>query len=245
LGNFNASILVEEYRAGVKIGEIRRDMQFIVVPTGGNTLPEFTNIGNLPTDSNGHPYLSILAGQGYNLSLLASDPDTSDVVSLEAFGEPFMFNINGAAFSTAPTGNGNEVQGDFSWYPDNTMAREKPYLVVFRARDNEFTFDEAVFMEVVENTTGIEAPRDLNIGKAYPNPASTSLYIPVTLDKASELNFAIYSFTGAKVKLLGTHHYGAGNHIIQTDPGLAPGAYFLSIEQDGKMVHAEKIMIVR
>jgi hypothetical protein len=44
LGNFVASFLVEEFRAGVKIGEIRRDMQIIVIPAIGSR-PAFASTG--------------------------------------------------------------------------------------------------------------------------------------------------------------------------------------------------------
>ena len=33
IGNYVTTVLVEEYRNGVKIGEIRRDMQLIVLPS--------------------------------------------------------------------------------------------------------------------------------------------------------------------------------------------------------------------
>lgn len=244
LGNFNASVLVEEYRNGGKIGEIRRDMQFIVVAPGGNFLPEFDNFSSIPVGPNGYPFLDIKAGQGYNLRLLASDPNPQDAISLSAYGQPFLFEQNSATFLTNPTGNGNEIQGLFEWYPDATMVRDDPYIVVFRVWDHQFAFDEAVLMKVSLDNTAIDKPIDLDIGRIYPNPTSSSLYIPVGVEKAADLTFTVYSTMGARVQLLGSDHYTAGNHIIKSDLDLAPGAYFLAIEQDGRMVQAQKFVVV-
>ena len=243
LGNFNASVLVEEYRNGSKIGEIRRDMQFIVVAPGGNFLPEFSNFSTIPVNGNGYPFLEIKPGLGYNLRLLASDPNPADAISLSAYGEPFLFEQDAATFTSQPTGLGNEVEGLFSWYPTVSMVRPEPYIVVFRVWDQQFAFDEAVLMQVKMDGTAIENPVDLDLGRIYPNPASSSLYIPVGLEKPSDLTFTVYSYTGAKVQVLGSDHYPAGNHIVRSQLDLAPGAYFLTIEQDGKMVQAQKFMV--
>ena len=243
LGNFNASVLVEEFRNGGKIGEIRRDMQFIVVAPGGNFLPEFDNFSTIPVNPNGYPFLDIKAGQGYNLRLLASDPNPNDILSLSAYGMPFLFEQNQATFVTSQTGNGNEVQGLFEWYPDVSMVRDDPYIVVFRVWDHQFAFDEAVLMKVSLDNTAIDDPIDLAIGQVYPNPAKGSMYIPVSVETASDLTFTVYSYTGARVKVLGTDHYAAGNHIVKTNLDIAPGAYFLAVEQDGKLVQAQKFMV--
>ena len=87
IGNYVTTVLVEEYRNGVKIGEIRRDMQLIVLPSW-NALSMFTNITNIPTNTAGYPYVSISPNQNYQLSLMASDPDINDLIVMEAFGEP-------------------------------------------------------------------------------------------------------------------------------------------------------------
>ena len=48
-------MICEEYRNGLKLGEIRRDMQFIVLPNGN--LPSLSNLNNFTTDSNGIPFV--------------------------------------------------------------------------------------------------------------------------------------------------------------------------------------------
>jgi hypothetical protein len=245
MGNFNASVLVEEYRNGGKIGEIRRDMQFIVVNPGSNRMPQFTNFNNYPRNPDGIVSLAIGTAQGITFSLLASDPNPGDILNMYAYGEAMLLPQNPAKFEATQTGNGNEVEGVFSWYPTVDMAREKPYITVFRIWDEEFAFDESVFLNVLNNT-GIEEPLHLGIGDLYPNPAANSMYIPLTVDKTTEVNFKVYNYAGVQVKSLGSNTYPAGEHVVRADiQDLAAGAYFLTIEQDGKLVQGQKFVIAR
>jgi hypothetical protein len=64
IGNYVTTVLVEEYRNGVKIGEIRRDMQLIVLPAW-NVRSMFTSIANIPTNAASYPYVSISPNQNY------------------------------------------------------------------------------------------------------------------------------------------------------------------------------------
>ena len=57
LGNFVASFLIEEFRNGIKIGEMRRDMQYIVVPPNINNAPMFPN--SLPVNNMGYPFFQV------------------------------------------------------------------------------------------------------------------------------------------------------------------------------------------
>ena len=112
-GNFVAAFLIEEYRNGVKIGEMRRDMQFIVVSDTSNYLPVISNMMLFPSNSGGYPYVVISPSQNYSVSLLASDPNINDVVTLNAFGEPFNLQTSSPSFLTFSTGNGNEIEGKY------------------------------------------------------------------------------------------------------------------------------------
>ena len=152
-GNFVAAFLIEEYRNGVKIGEMRRDMQYIVVSDTSNYLPVISNMMSFPSNSGGYPYVIISPSQNYSVSLLASDPNVNDVVTLSSFGEPFNLQTSSPSFLTFPTGNGNEIEGVFSWTPDMLDVRTQPYLVVFRVSDGFYNFDYTVQIEVASTTT--------------------------------------------------------------------------------------------
>ena len=152
-GNFVAAFLIEEYRNGIKIGEMRRDMQYIVVSDTSNYLPVISNMMSFPSNSSGYPYVVISPSQNYSVSLLASDPNVNDVVTLNAFGEPFNLQTSSPSFLTFSTGNGNEIEGIFSWTPNMLDVRTQPYLVVFRVSDGFYNFDYTVQIEVASTTT--------------------------------------------------------------------------------------------
>lgn len=166
-GNFVAAFLIEEYRNGVKIGEMRRDMQYIVISDTSNYLPVVSNMISFPTNSGGYPYVVIFPSQNYSVSLLASDPNINDVVTLSAFGEPFNLQTSSPLLLTFSTGNGNEIEGIFSWTPDMSDIRTQPYLVVFRVSDGFYNFDYTVQIEVSSITSieelGIKAISDNKI----------------------------------------------------------------------------------
>ena len=167
-GNFVAAFLIEEYRNGVKIGEMRRDMQYIVISDTSNYLPVVSNMMSFPTNSGGYPYVVISPSQNYSVSLLASDPNVNDVVTLNAFGEPFNLQTSSPSFLTFSTGNGNEIEGIFSWTPNMSDVRTQPYLVVFRVSDGFYNFDYTVQIEVSSVTSVEELEiKTINDNKIY------------------------------------------------------------------------------
>ena len=128
-------------------------MQYIVVSDTSNYLPVISNMMSFPSNSGGYPYVIISPSQNYSVSLLASDPNVNDVVTLNAFGEPFNLQTSAPSFLTFSTGNGNEIEGIFSWTPDMLDVRTQPYLVVFRVSDGFYNFDYTVQIEVASTTT--------------------------------------------------------------------------------------------
>ena len=110
IGNFAASFVIEEFRSGQKIGEMRRDMQFIVVNDTTNYIPQISNMQSIPTNSGGYPYVTLTAGQNYQLHLIGNDANPNDVLSMNAYGEAFNLNLSAPTFTYSLTGNGNEIQ---------------------------------------------------------------------------------------------------------------------------------------
>ena len=244
VGNFVASFIIEEFRNGNKIGEMRRDMQFIVVPDTMNAMPQISNMQTLPTNNLGYPYIKIAPGQNYQVSLLASDPDLNDVVSLEAYGESFGLSVAPSNFNYVPTGNGNEIEGTFAWTPDMSHVRSNPYLVVFRTSDNFFYYDETVQIEVAL-TTDINEQGAFELMDIYPNPAADRFILPLSLDRDQEISLDIYNVIGVKVSSE-TLNLASGNHILIKNINLNSGQYFVSITDDsGLPIITKKLIVVK
>ena len=74
-------------RNGVKIGSIRRDMQFITVQTS-NAAPLW-NTGNLPVDALGNIHVNLIQNSSYQLNLSGYSP-SGQTLHVAAYGEPFF-----------------------------------------------------------------------------------------------------------------------------------------------------------
>ena len=71
IGNFVASLTIQEYRNGVLIGAMNRDMQFVVVSDTMNNTPIVSNMQTVPTNNLGHPYVKIAPGQELSASFIS------------------------------------------------------------------------------------------------------------------------------------------------------------------------------
>lgn len=118
-----AAILVKEYRNGVLIGSVIRDMQFLTKSCNPNLLPTASGI-------NGTGVFSAVVCPGDTLSFTvnSTDPNAADTVLM-------YWNdvIPGASFSTV---GAQTPVGTFSWIPTAAAARSQPYSFIVTVRDN-------------------------------------------------------------------------------------------------------------
>ena len=122
-GEYNVAIMVEEWRHGVKIGSVVRDMQ-ILVSVCDNDLPQ------IQCDD---PYC-LVAGEQLDFVISASDPD-GDNVTLSASGAPLELAI-GPAMINPETSFGMQPQMEFLWNTQYAHIRNTPYQLVIHARDD-------------------------------------------------------------------------------------------------------------
>jgi len=245
VGHFVASFVVEEFRNGVSIGSMRRDMQFIVIPDTSNSMPQISNMQSVPTNSGGYPYIVLSPSQNYQLHLLASDADVNDVVSMLGFGEAFDLTTAPSTLSVLPTGNGNEIEATLSWTPDISAVRTAPYMTVFRVSDQMFYFDETIQFEV-SSSTSIDDNNGFAMENIYPNPVNNMMYVPLTLDKGAVITMDIYNILGVKVYQSGEMNFTAGNHLILKNIDLNSGQYLVTIKDNsGNNLNTERIIVVK
>lgn len=122
-GEYNIAILVKEYRNGLFIGSILRDMQIHVVPC--DNMPPILSVGDA---------YCVVAGELLLFNVSANDPNQEDSLYLTVTGGPFLFTENPAFFGG---GEGiGSVSGLFSWIPDCSQISLQPYYVYFKVRDN-------------------------------------------------------------------------------------------------------------
>ncbi len=118
-----AAILIREYRNGVLIGSVIRDMQFLTTTCSLNFLPAASGI-------NGTGVFSAVACPGVPLSFTinSSDANAADTVKMT-----WNNVIPGGTFTTV----GAKIPvGTFSWTPTTAQARPQPYTFTVTVRDN-------------------------------------------------------------------------------------------------------------
>ena len=122
VGEYNIAILISEWRHGVLIGSVVRDMQITILACN-NQPPEILTCMDT----------CITAGQTLQLTVTATDAN-STIVRLTASGGVFGLSDHHATF---PTAEGTPpVSSQFIWNTTCSHIRLAPYNVLFKAVDN-------------------------------------------------------------------------------------------------------------
>ena len=179
IGEYNVAFIIEEWRNGILIGSVTRDMQINVVPCQ-----------NQPPVIVGIPDLCVDAGTSIGFDVLATDADNpSQLVTLSASGGPFLFDPPGNAVFTSITGQSSAAQ-TFTWNTSCDHVRKEPYLITFKAVDNgqpNLATYETMQVKVVA-----QAPENLTV-----SPQGNTILLNWNVspcDKAS--GYAIYRRNG-------------------------------------------------
>lgn len=145
VGIFNIAIAIEEWREGVKIGQIIRDMQV-----------EVFNTDNNPPDIKPIPDICVMAGETVEFDVTATDPDTIfidktiiskdppfdttivvteylDTLIITATGGPLIVE-NPAEFPKETRGFG-KVSAKFYWETGCQHLRKSDYQMTFKVED--------------------------------------------------------------------------------------------------------------
>lgn len=123
-GEYNIAFMIEEWRQGVKIGSVIRDMQ-ILVGACDNNHPEIDCI----TDT------CVVAGDMLTFDITSTDEDGNSV-NLSASGSPFEQSINPANAIPNPAIGTPTAQTTFYWETHCNHIKKNSYSVLFRASDN-------------------------------------------------------------------------------------------------------------
>ncbi|RPI41192.1 MAG: gliding motility-associated C-terminal domain-containing protein, partial [Bacteroidetes bacterium] len=124
-GWYNIAIDIEEWRNGVKIGNIVRDMQI-----------EVYNTDNHAPVQNDPGVLCVPAGTVISLDMVATDEDNDSIVQ-SASGGPFAVAFSPATYSVdSGTATIGYSKARFEWRTDCSHVRKQYYTAVFKAEDS-------------------------------------------------------------------------------------------------------------
>jgi hypothetical protein len=168
---YNIAFVVEEWRNGIRIGYITRDMQIRVLRDCTNKRPRLTV-----------PDVCAIAGgeQPVNATITATDPDmpVEEIVISSPFAE--ASNLQGIFDPNANTGAGQPIatfsfigtppqkgsaSGTLTWNPGCAQVREQPYIVVFKAQDNpkEVPLSGKTLVDIQSMLITVKGPRPTNL----------------------------------------------------------------------------------
>ena len=140
-GEYNVAFMVEEWRHGVKIGSVVRDMQ-ILISHCDNELPEILC----------DEQYCLVAGEQLDFIISASDPD-GDNVTLTASGAPFEVAVSPAILNPE-SAFGLQPQMEFLWNTTYAHIRNTPYQVVIHAKDDASPVSLTQLKTVIINVMG-------------------------------------------------------------------------------------------
>jgi hypothetical protein len=237
LGNWNATVMVNEYRNGALIGFIRRDMQIIVLDSSafntGNK-PTFT-VGGTTIQNQQQFMFTIPANQPFNLITNASDIDGDDLkITLQ--GEPFILTNNPATYSVN-NGKG-AADATLTWNPNALQARQKMYNLAIRNYEKN---DSSVFVNIFDVTVQlkvVETPQSTSTFHndaqlmLSPNPANNFASLQYVAKQVENTKVIISDITGKVVKQINfISKVGTNGMFIETS-NLHNGIYFVQVESN-------------
>lgn len=140
-GEYNIAFIIEEWRNGVKVGSVTRDMQIEILACNNNP-PVILSV----TDT------CVTAGDILVFDATAFDPDGNDVI-LEATGGPFEVADSPAFIDPDPASGGSSVSTTFTWETRCIHVQNQPYQVFLKATDDGYPVNlvsyQNVFITVV------------------------------------------------------------------------------------------------
>ncbi len=123
-GEYNVAFVVEEWRNGIKIGSVMRDMQILIGACD-----------NEPPIIEAPDRVCSIAGKTpLQFDVSATDPD-GNAVMLTASGGPFEMEIQPAEMNPNPASGTPTAHASFHWSSLCEHIRPDDYKVLFKARD--------------------------------------------------------------------------------------------------------------
>jgi gliding motility-associated-like protein len=123
-GEYNIAILIEEWRNGVKIGSVLRDMQIIIIACN-NHPPVIDSISDTCVE----------AGKTLRFPVHSYDPDSNNI-TLTGTGGPMVLSNSPATMEPNPATGHGQVQAIFRWSTLCAHVQNRPYQVFFKAKDD-------------------------------------------------------------------------------------------------------------
>ncbi len=232
-GHFEVSVLVNEYRNGVQIGQIRRDMQIIVVNSGNRPLLVSNSVNGTATSSN---TFNLNPATPFTLTVTVLDPDFQ-TLTMEARGEPFLLSTNPA--TSAVINSAGVSTGTISWTPDASQMRSMPYIFSFRINEpfSLLTFgnDISFRLNVSTQAVAVVPITKESVRNIYPNPNNGNFTVDISTANGGKADLIITNIVGQQIHAVKNIQLNEGvNAVVISGLALPKGSYMISVVKDGK-----------
>ena len=154
-GEYNIAIRISEFRNGVLLNSVIRDMQ-IFVDICDNKPPAIDVIEEI----------CVVAGDRVEFDIAISDPDTQQEVRLDATGGPFMLEFSPAILTNRNVYGPAPRTEKFIWETKCEHIADTYYQLVFKAQDNS-----------INGNTGLAILKTVRIKVVGPPPENVTAVV--------------------------------------------------------------------
>lgn len=240
VGNYIQSFIIDEYRNGVQIGSMVRDMQYVVIPQSGNSSPLFVPVTPYQTNvSQNYYYAYYTPGTQFDFQLQGVDPDNGNQLSMQAISE-IMKGANPATFSVI--GSGNNIIGYLKWTPSTEFSKD--VIVVFRLGDGVFAQDFTLLLRKNPAATNVKTFNNpVRNFSVYPNPARQNINLNIDLQKDIYAAISVYNTLGQQVAEIYNGKLMKGSSTLTSNIHLSSGIYNIAVRENGTMIKSVKLVV--
>ena len=206
------AVLVQEYRNGILIGSIIRDIQVYTVQCN-NELPLASGINGTANYT-----MNVCLNGPICFDILSSDLDTPDSLTMT-----WNNGIPGATFTSTTA---QHPVGTFCWTPDINDVRTLPYIFTVTVRDNACpsngvqSFSYAIYLS---NLAATVTTHDVSCNGGHNGGASIAMQVPGVYE---------YMWTPGEFITPSIGHLTAGNYtVLATNAAGCSGAYSFTISE--------------
>ncbi|MEX0967020.1 MAG: PKD domain-containing protein [Bacteroidia bacterium] len=181
------AIKVEEFRNGLKIGEIRRDFQLIIMQCPANDIPVLSGINGTSQYS-----VATCPGQQICFDIYSEDEDVDDSLTMS-----WNNGIPGGIFTSTTA---KRPEGKFCWTPNENHVRQASYYFTVNLKDNACPLvatTASAFSVSVKPALAIQAPNDICAGSNINFQTDATHFSAIQWESSGNGTFTfVDSFTG-------------------------------------------------
>ncbi len=191
------AVLVKEYRNGVLIGEVERDIQVTVIDCN-NIVPTMTGINGTNSFAQ-----TVCAGAQFCFNISSGDANSTQNTFID-----WDYSIPGATFTTYP---GTRETATFCWTPTSAQISSNPYCFTVTVRDDNCPYVGMQTYSYCITVTGV-------IANAGPDlTVACNATTPITASATGGSGAYSYLWnTGANTQ---TINGGAGTYVVTASDG--------------------------